>query len=78
MLTGGGQILVVMASKNEVRRQMSAAGVERTTEKGREVWHVRSAESGRFLRVTTKSSSKDSMDKAAVLYGRALKRLADR
>jgi hypothetical protein len=67
-----------VATKNQTVKQMSAAGVERTTVKGREVWHVRSAESGRFLQVITKASSKRSMDKAAVLYGRALKRLADR
>ena len=42
----------------------------------REVWRV--ASSGKIKNLTTSASSTSVMDQAVVIYGRALKRLADR
>jgi hypothetical protein len=55
-----------------------ANNVERTTVNGRTVWRVHSAKSGRVLSVTTKSSSKRSMERTNAQYGKALQSLADR
>lgn len=43
---------------------------------GREVWRV--ASGTRITDLTTSASSTSVMDQAMVIYGRALKRLADR
>jgi len=42
----------------------------------REVWRV--ASEGKTKNLTTTASSTSAMDQAIVIYGRALKRLADR
>ena len=42
----------------------------------REVWRV--ASDGRIKNLVTSASSTSAMDQAIVIYGRALKRLADR
>jgi hypothetical protein len=65
-----------MASKKQSR--ISAGNVERTKVKGRTVWRVPSAKSGRVRSLTTKSSSERSMRKTNARYGEALKSLADR
>jgi hypothetical protein len=61
-----------------VRKKGQHAKVERTIVRGQDVWHVRSEKSGHTTTVTTKPASKLSMEKAKVLYGRALRRLAHR
>jgi hypothetical protein len=66
-----------MAAKKKQDRPL-AGNVERTTVKGRTVWRVHSAKSGRVLSVTTKSSSARSMKKTNARYGEALRSLADR
>ena len=65
-----------MAAKDQTH--ITAGNVERTKIKGRTVWRVHSAKSGRVLSVTTKSSSERSMKNTNARYGEALKRLADR
>jgi hypothetical protein len=47
-----------------------------TLSDGREVWRV--ASGTRITNLTTSASSTSIMDQAMVIYGRALKRLADR
>lgn len=66
-----------MANKNQ-KRPPTANNVERTTVNGRTVWRVHSAKSGRILSVTTKASSKRSMDRASAEYDEAFKSLANR
>ncbi len=48
----------------------------KATHKGRERWRVSS--DGFIKVVTTSGASQDAMDEAMTLYGRALKRLANR
>ena len=55
-----------------------ASNVERTTVKGRTVWRVHSAKSGKVLSLATKASSKRSMERTSDRFGKALKSLADR
>jgi hypothetical protein len=59
-------------------KKLVAGNVQRTTVKGRTVWRVKSAKSGRVLSVTTKSSSERSMKRTNARYGEALQSLADR
>jgi len=65
-----------MATKGQ--NHITAGNVARTEIKGRTVWRVRSAKSGRVLSVTTKSSSERSMKNTNARYREALKSLADR
>jgi len=65
-----------MATKDQTH--IAAGNVERTKIKGRTVWRVQSAKSGRVLSVTTKSSSERSMKNTNARYGKALKSLVDR
>jgi len=55
-----------------------ADNAERTTVKGRTVWRVHSAKSGRVVTIATKASSERSMKRTSARYGEALKSLADR
>jgi hypothetical protein len=65
-----------VTEKTEANQQQAVKVVGKWIRGDREVWRVDTG--GQIRNIATRSSSTHAMDEAVVLYGNALKRLANR